>query len=139
MQHVTIYREAGRFAGWPANYGIWSWDDEIVVGFTLGYHKSDAGFHARDRERPFIAMQARSLDGGRTWDVHETPCRTPGKRGLSADEHMRPELAVGEALEMENAPVDCPGGIDFSHPDFARACSGTSFAHGIFDLLGVSG
>ena len=72
MQHVTIYREAGRFAGWPANYGIWSWGDEIVLGFTLGYHRSNAGFHARDREKPFVGMQARSLDGGQPWQVQET-------------------------------------------------------------------
>jgi hypothetical protein len=66
MQHITIYRQEGRFAGWPANYGIWSWDDEIVVGFTLGYLKGESGFHARDKDRPFVAMQARSLDGGQT-------------------------------------------------------------------------
>ena len=67
VEHVTVYRQEGRYAGWPANYGIWSWDDEIVVGFTLGYHQSDAGFHTRDRSRPFVTMQARSLDGGKTW------------------------------------------------------------------------
>ena len=36
LKNVTIYRESGRFAGWPANYGIWSWENEIVVGFTVG-------------------------------------------------------------------------------------------------------
>jgi len=130
MQHVTIYREASRFAGWPANYGIWSWGDEIVLGFTLGYHKSDAGFHARDREKPFVGMQARSLDGGQTWQVQETPCRTPGKKGLSADEHMRPELRVGRALEMEGAMTDCPGGVDFAHPDFALMCARSGLTTG---------
>jgi len=130
MHHVTIYREEGRYGGWPANYGIWSWGDEIVVGFTLGYHKSDAGFHTRDREKPFIGMQARSLDGGETWQLRETPCRTPGDKGLSADEHMRPELGVGQALESENAPVDCPGGINFAHPDFALMCARSGLATG---------
>jgi len=125
MQHVTIYREGGRYAGWPANYGIWSWDDEIVVGFTLGYHKASGGFHARDRQKPFVGMQARSVNGGQTWQVREAPCRTPGNRGVSADEHMRPDLGVGRALELavENAPVDCLGGIDFTHPDFALMCA----------------
>ena len=46
MQHVTVYREPGRYAGWPANYGIWSWGDEVVVAFTAGYPRDDAGFHA---------------------------------------------------------------------------------------------
>ena len=126
MQHVTIYREQDRYAGWPANYGIWSWGDEIVVGFTLGYYKAGGEFHARDREKPFIGMQARSVDGGQTWQVRKTPCRTPGNRGVSADEHIRRNLGVGyalEELETENAPVDCPGGIDFTHPDFALMCA----------------
>jgi len=135
MQHVTIYRKEGRYAGWPANYGIWtlpSWGDEIVVGFTVGYHETEGGFHARDRERPFVAMQARSLDGGQTWQVQETPCRTPGNRGLSADEHMRPDLGARHALKagMENTPVDCPGGINFTHPDFALMCARTGLGAG---------
>jgi hypothetical protein len=31
-RHVMIYHEPGRFAGWPANHGIWSWGDEILSG-----------------------------------------------------------------------------------------------------------
>lgn len=138
MQHVTIYREPGRYAGWPANYGIWSWGDEIVVGFTLGYHNQEGGFHTRDTAKPFITMQARSLDGGRTWHVQETPCRTPGNRGLSADEHMRPGLGVGQALDDENAPVDCPGGIDFTHPDFALMCARSGLRAGARSWFYVS-
>ena len=123
MQHITIYHEPGRYAGWPANYGIWSWGDEIVVGFTLGYHDAAGGFHTRDRSRPFVAMQARSLDGGQTWRVQQTPCRSPGNRGLSADEHVRPELGLGEALRRQSAPAPCPGDMDFTHPDFALMCA----------------
>ena len=37
MQHVTIFRDSGRYAGWPANYGIWSWEKEIVLGFVVGF------------------------------------------------------------------------------------------------------
>jgi hypothetical protein len=132
MQHVTIYHQKGRYAGWPANYGLWSWGDEIVAGFTLGYHKTDGAFHARDRERPFVTMQARSLDGGQTWQVEACPCRTPGNRGTSADEHMRHDLGARHALESgrENAPIDCPGGIDFTHPDFALMCARTGLGAG---------
>ena len=130
MQHVTIYRKEGRYAGWPANYGIWSWGDEIVVGFTLGYHKSDGGFHARDKDMPFIGMQARSVDGGQTWRVQETPYRTPSGKGVSADEHMNRDLGIGRASEIENAPGDCPGGIDFTHPDFALMCARTGLRAG---------
>jgi len=123
MQHITIYRREGRYAGWPANYGIWSWSNEIVVGFTLGYHKSESGFHSRDTEKPFVPMQARSLNGGETWQLQDTPCRTPGGRGLSADEHMKSNLGVEQKLEAENSPVYCPGGINFAHPDFALMCA----------------
>jgi hypothetical protein len=130
MEHVTIYRERGRFAGWPANYGIWSWGDEIVLGFTVGYHQADGGYHARDRSKPFVTMQARSLDGGRTWDVAPIPCKTPGDRGLSADEHMNPGMGVGDVLDAEHAPVDHPGGIDFIHPDFALLCARTGLRAG---------
>lgn len=140
MQHATVYRERGRYAGWPANYGIWSWGDEIVVGFTVGYPKEDGVFHARDKDRPFTTMQARSLDGGLTWQAQETPCRTPGNRGISADEHMRPDLGVNYALEagMGNAPGDCPGGINFAHPDFAVMCARTGLGAGTVSWFYVS-
>lgn len=118
MQQVIVYRESGRYAGWPANYGIWAWENEIVVGFTVGYHKSDAGFHRRDRDKPFTAMQARSIDGGETWKVVETPCRLPGKGTLSADEHVLEHHRLADA-DAFNAPQS----VDFTHPDFAMMCS----------------
>lgn len=129
---VVVYREAGRYAGWPANYGIWSWGDEIVVGFTVGYHDAAGGFHARDRNRPFVPMQARSVDGGCTWQVAPTPCRTPGNRGLSADEHVVPELRAQAAIEqgLEHTPIPCPGGVNFAHPDFALMCGRTGLSAG---------
>ncbi len=131
MEHVTTYRQPGRYAGWPANYGIWSWGDEILLGFTVGYHDTEGGFHTRDRSRPFVSMQARSLDGGRTWETVPTPCKTPGNRGLSADEHVNAGLGVGDVLDAENAPVEPPGGIDFTHPDFALMCGKTGLKAGV--------
>ncbi len=125
MRQVTLYREPGRFAGWPANYGIWAWDNEIVVGFTVGYHKSDAGFHRRDRDKPFTAMQARSLDGGETWTVAETPCRLPGKGTLSADEHGQNQHKSETADAYES-----PRRVNFAHPDFAMMCSRTGLTAG---------
>ncbi|MDA1190618.1 MAG: sialidase family protein [Candidatus Poribacteria bacterium] len=131
-EQVTIYKEPGRYAGWPANYGIWNWNDEIVVGFTVGYHQSDAGFHTRDRDRPFVGMQARSPNGGATWESVPVPAKTPGDRSLSADEHMADGsgLRVGEALEGKNAPQPCPGDLDFTHPDFALMCAKTGLQEG---------
>ena len=37
VRHVDVYFEKGMFGGWPANHGIWSWGDEILVGFSKGY------------------------------------------------------------------------------------------------------
>ena len=53
MEHATVYREPGRYAGWPANYGMWIWGDELVLTFILGYHQTDGAFHARDDEFGF--------------------------------------------------------------------------------------
>ena len=30
LSHTVVYRESGRFGGWPANHGIWIWGNEIV-------------------------------------------------------------------------------------------------------------
>jgi hypothetical protein len=44
-QEVVVFREPGRFGGWPANHGIWSWGDEIVLrrdggSWDLGYPRT---------------------------------------------------------------------------------------------------
>jgi len=94
LKNVTIYREAGRFAGWPANHGIWSWGNEIVVGFKLGhYRKNPAGGHAIDREKPDTRRQARSTDGGKSWTV-EVPSFIEGGR--------EPERCPEEPIDFDN-------------------------------------
>src|SRR5262245_44015104 len=138
MKHVVVYREAGRFAGWPANYGIWGWGNEIIVGFTLGYMKTDGEFHARDRSKPFVTMQARTMDGGETWRVQPVPGHTPANRGLSADEHMESGMGVGDVLDGENAPIDPPGNINFVSPDFALMCARTGLDAGVISFFYVS-
>src|SRR5690625_5402455 len=32
IEHVTIYQQDGRFAGWPDNNGNYSWGDDILIG-----------------------------------------------------------------------------------------------------------
>ena len=113
-RHVRVYSERGRFGGWPANHGIWSWEDEILVGYGRGYFK-DLGLerHAIDRERPEEHWLARSHDGGETWS-HEHP----GDQGFL--------VPAGEALHgvappylKQVKPRACPGGIDFTSPGLA--------------------
>src|SRR5271157_6478285 len=71
LQQVVVYGEPGRFAGWPANHGIWSWGDEILVGFSRGYDKDRGPFHHIDKEKPEEFLLARSLDGGTTWSIEQ--------------------------------------------------------------------
>jgi hypothetical protein len=131
MEHVVVYREPGRFAGWPANFGMWSWDREIVVGFTVGHlDPTRVGTHACDANRPFMPMQALSLDGGYTWQVIPIPCKTPGGRGISADEHVADHLKVQSVIDRPGELMDPPGDIDFMHPDFALMCARTGLHSG---------
>jgi hypothetical protein len=113
-RQVTVYFQSGRFGGWPANHGIWIWDNEIVVGFSLGYYQDRGpGLHAIDHARPERHVLARSRDGGETWTVED-----PEQQGvLIGTRGMRHGTLPDDVHESK--PVDCPGGIDFTHPDFA--------------------
>lgn len=112
-RHVMVYHVPGRFGGWPANHGIWSWGNEILVGFGAGTYKDlGAERHAIDREQPEEHLLARSRDGGLTWKIEN-----PSEKGAL--------IPVGAALHGVTPPglkekpwPDCPGGIDFTHPDF---------------------
>lgn len=114
VQHVKVYAQVGRFGGWPANHGIWSWGDEILVGFSAGYHK-DLGEarHNIDREKPEEHLLARSLDGGASWSIED-----PASRGalVPAGQALHGTVPPGLA---ERPWQDCSGGINFTHPDFA--------------------
>ncbi len=98
-QDVVVFKEPGRYGGWPANHGLWQWGDEIVVGFTVAWFKHATNDHAIDRAKPSEEWQARSLDGGLTWRTENAlPFTHPGK-------------------EAKPAPLDGP--LDFTAPNFA--------------------
>ncbi len=114
IQHVEVSFGKGMFSGWPANFGIWSWDNEILVGFDRGFHK-DLGptMHNIDRERPEETLFARSLDGGQSWKIED-----PSTDGIL--------VARGSSLHgiephypNRKEPTDLTEPINFSHPDFA--------------------
>jgi hypothetical protein len=113
-EQATVYFQRGRFGGWPANHGIWAWGNEIVVGFSVGYYQDRGpGFHAIDHNRPERHVLARSLDGGHSWSLED-----PGRQGvLVGTKGMRHGILPTDVHEAE--PIDCPGGVDFTHPDFA--------------------
>jgi hypothetical protein len=108
MKQVIVSDAPGRFSGWPANNGVWIYGNEIVVGFNYGWYEFKPDSHSLDSRKPQTIALARSKDGGETWAVEE-----------------HPELADGNT-------VPCPGGIDFSHPDFALR-SWTNYFHISYD------
>jgi hypothetical protein len=113
LRHGVVYREPGRFAGWPANHGIWSWGDEILVGFSRGYTKDRGPYHHIDHDKPEEFLLARSRDGGQTWSVEEPQPKgalagTPGMRHGTFPADL-PEEKPSDRLEP----------IEFTHPDFA--------------------
>ena len=118
VTHTVVYRQEGRFGGWPANHGIWSWGDEILVGFTSGYFKDVEGFHALDKTKPLHNMQARSLDGGSEWTVESdlAPIHPMGAAsGFSREGQERPTLSSPESP------------LDFSDPDVVVMCGMSGF------------
>lgn len=98
IRNVIVYGDPERYAGWPANGGIWSWGDEIVVGFHIGNYKEGSGSYPIDRDTPQIMRQARSLDGGETWTLE------------------KPSFL--DAEEKQKDPMPCPGNINFKQRDF---------------------
>lgn len=69
LEHKSVYAEEGRFAGWPANGGIWNWGDEILVNFTSGHYMEIDNHHSIDESKPAESLLCRSLDGGLTWTI----------------------------------------------------------------------
>jgi len=113
LEHIVVASEEGRFFGWPANNGMWSWDNgrEILVGHTDGPYDGEGGFHSIGH--PQLTKLARSLDGGKTW-TSEDPDNFVGKDG---------------------EPQPSPGNINFGHPDFALRVAATGY-HGTNDPKG---
>lgn len=107
-KNVIVYQQSGRFGGWPANHGIWSWGNEILVGFEVGHYRFSERSHAIDYSKPAEHVLARSMDGGETWTI-EKP------EGLKAPLGLR---QAGVPTEPGKELTDCPGGIDFTAPGF---------------------
>ena len=110
MKHIVIHHEAGLYFGQPANVGIWRWGLEILVGFNAHYYHAKADDNAMDRRRPGLGrLFARSPDGGESWSMEDG----------------------GPLSDLFENVSDCPGGIDFTHPDFALAVKGLSDAFAV--------
>ncbi|MBL8595415.1 MAG: exo-alpha-sialidase, partial [Devosia sp.] len=137
-QHLEIYRKAGEFVAWPANYGMWIWGDEVVVVFSQGFRGEQESLHARDKTRPFIGRQARSFDGGLTWHDEPFTGTIPGGTSLSGDEHVIEALQSQPNIVVErDIPVlDQP--IDFTDPETIVMCARTGLDRGSISWFYVS-
>ena len=121
VKNVVVYKQQGRFGGWPANHGMWAWGDEIVVGFEAGHYKYSETSHAIDYSRPAEHLLARSVDGGETWKLEKPKSLLPPPGTKMANV---PTESGGKPA------TDCPGGIDFTHPDFAMTIRMASHQNG---------
>jgi len=105
MKHVVVYSEPGKFAGWPANNGLWSWEGkEALVGFTVGGYEEKKGHNINE---PYHSFLAKSTDGGETWRAYE------------------PEHFVGS--DASSRPLEAP--LDFTDPGLALRFAGVGY-HG---------
>ncbi len=103
-QNVKVYGEEGKFAGWPANWGMWNWGNEILVGYTRANHLDKSG-HTYDNASS-VAQFSRSYDGGKTWTVEDA-----FERGIT---HATWEHHIGTKDKKVLREK-----INFRHPDFA--------------------
>lgn len=109
VRHVDVYKETGRYGGWPANHGIWAWGNEILVGFEAGYFKDSRTGHSIDYSKPAEHLLARSTDGGATWAIEHPD----GLKPPPGVQQAGVPVEAGRAIAALTTP------LPFTHPDFA--------------------
>lgn len=130
IRRSIVFCEPNRFAGWPANYGLWRWGEEVVSVFVAGWLGPLRGLHARDTSRPFPPVVARSADGGTTWTTEAFIGVIPtGSATLSGDEHVDQHLQVGPRLRADHF-AQLEGPIDFTDPEQIVLCARTGIQRG---------
>ena len=109
VEHGIVFSENEKFGGWPANNGIWVWDNEILVGFVEADYKETKGLHTYD---PATAKHkyARSKDGGNSWAIEDA--YEHGQTAWAHDNNVSAEKA--EPPKVLDKEV-----IDFTNPNFA--------------------
>lgn len=106
-EHFAMHAEAGQFIGWPANNGIWKWEDgEIMLGFTRGEFAQKSSHDIGDENRE--SWLAKSKDGGSTWETFKP-------KGFVVDSAMNVKYL--------------PESLNFEDKDFALRLAGTGY-HG---------
>lgn len=108
IQHGIVYSKKGQFGGWPANTGIWSWGNEILVGFIQADYKETKGLHSYDPKTARVKY-ARSKDTGLTWAIEDA--FEKGQTGKGADHNIFPDKAQVPKKLVKSIP-------DFTNPNF---------------------
>ena len=108
IQHGIVFFESERYAGWPANNGIWIWGDEILVGFVEADHKVRDALHSYDPETA-KHKYARSKDGGISWVIEDA--YEHGQTAWAHDNNVSADMA--EHPRVLSKEVD-----DFTNPNF---------------------
>ena len=128
ITHADVYRMNGEFAGWPANFGLWSWGREALCIFAAGETGETIGLHELDPGRPFVPRQARTRDGGKTWNSEAFAASVPGGSSLSADEHLRPAQRTRPRIDAANDLLELDEPIDFLDPETILLCARTGLS-----------
>ena len=100
MEQFVVASELGKFCGWPANNGVWTWDGgrEILVGFSHGKFDERSGHNTFGQAEPaegIDSLLACSRDGG-------TPSPAPGR--IAFDQPGFALRAVGVGYHGSDAP-----------------------------------
>lgn len=109
VQHEIVFSEDGKYGGWPANHGIWTWNNEILVGFVQAdYNEKNAGLHTYNKLTT-KNKYARSFDGGESWEV--TDAFESGQKAWGYDNNIPPDKS--EKFKPLTKPIK-----DFTDKDF---------------------
>ncbi|MEG3655836.1 sialidase family protein [Arenibacter palladensis] len=107
IKNIKVFYQEGKYGGWPANWGAWNWDNEILVGFTVADHLDTTRGHTFDVGTAYTKF-ARSLDGGLTWSLEDGY-----SKGITESTF---EHNLGEKSEES---ISLSEEIDFTNPNFA--------------------
>ncbi|HUT75496.1 MAG TPA: sialidase family protein [Armatimonadota bacterium] len=107
MQSTVVAHEPGKFYGWPANSGLWTWENgEVLVGFTTGDYVEKPGHNIAE---PYRGGLARSKDDGLTWTVQSPTgyvCEAGEPRTLGSKTDF---TQTGFAMRVSGAGYHCQG------------------------------
>jgi hypothetical protein len=140
VKNVLVYKEAGRFGGWPANHGVWSWGDEILVGFSAAYFKPmPPDRHQYDNAKPEEPRLARSLDGGETWSIEAPKSLLPPEQGGKTVTDLKEPMDFGNpnfAMTIRYVDKDKGQSRLFYSADRGKTWNGP-YSVPMFGMLGI--